>query len=100
MVHTEILPIRLSFEGDIHDRRATLVAGETVRVETRQILDSDSLCHLDDLYYAPLSTLDHAMPAFTLHNSFEGVGLDVHFSAPRRSSAYVGTFSVGSTRTD
>lgn len=100
VVRTEMLPIQFSFEGSIHDRRATLVAGETVRVETRRILDSDSLCHLDDLYYAPLSTLDHAMPAFTLHNSFEGVGLDVHFSAPRRSSAYVGTFSVDGTSTD
>jgi len=100
VVRTEALPIRLSFEGSIHDRRATLVAGEMVRVETRRIRDSDSLCHLDDLYYAPLSTLDHAMPAFTLHNSFKGAGLDVHFSAPRRSSAYVGTFSIGGTSTD
>jgi hypothetical protein len=100
VVRTEALPIQLSFDGSVHDRRATLVAGKTVRVETRQILDSDSLCHLDDLYYAPLSILDHAMPAFTIHNSFEGAGLNVHFSAPRRSSAYVGTFSIGRTHTD
>ena len=77
-----------------------MTAGDLVRLETRQIKDTDSLCHLDDLYYAPLAALDHAMPAFTLDNRFGGEGLGVRFSAPRRSSAYLGTFSMGVAHTD
>jgi hypothetical protein len=100
VVRTETAPIRFDFDGNIHARRATMTAGDMVRVETRQIRDSDSLCHLDDLYYAPLAALDHAMPAFTLENRFGGEGLGVHFSAPRRSSAYLGTFSMGVAHTD
>lgn len=91
---TETAPITLDFHGNMHARKATLTAGEIVKIETRAIKGSDSLCHLDDLYYAPLAELDHAMPAFTLENRFSGQGLGVTFSAPRRSSAYLGTFTV------
>ena len=100
VVHTEDLEVHFNFHGSIHERRVTVTAGDMVRVETRPIRESDSLCHLDDLYYAPLAVLDHAMPAFTLQNSFGGEGLGVHFSAPRRSSAYLGTFSIGASSTD
>jgi len=94
VVRTEAAPIAIDFHGDMHARRATLTAGNLVRIETRAIKGSDSLCHMDDLYYAPLAELDHAMPAFTLENSFSGDGLGVKFSSPRRSSAYLGTFTV------
>ncbi len=100
VVRSETAPIRFDFDGDIHARRATMTAGDLVSLETRRIEDTDSLCHLDDLYYAPLAALDHAMPAFTLDNRFGGEGLGVRFSAPRRSSAYLGTFSMGVAHTD
>ncbi len=100
VVRTEVAPIALDVHGDFHARRATLTAGDLVRVETREIEETDSLCHLDDLYYAPLVELDHAMPAFALENRFDGQGLGVIFSAPRRSSAYLGTFGGGAVHTD
>lgn len=100
VVHTEDLGIHFNFDSSIHERRVTVTAGDMIRVETRPIRDSDSLCHLDDLYYAPLAVLEHAMPAFTLQNRFSGRGLGVHFSAPRRSSSYVGTFVIGGSSTD
>jgi hypothetical protein len=100
VVRTEIAPISLDVHGNIHARRATLTAGNLVRVETREIEETDSLCHLEDLYYAPLVELDHAMPAFALENRFDGQGLGVIFSAPRRSSAYLGTFGGGAVHTD
>jgi hypothetical protein len=100
VVRTEIAPISLDVNGDIHARRATLTAGNLVRVETRAIEDTDSLCHLDDIYYAPLVELDHAMPAFALENRFDGQGLGVIFSAPRRSSAYLATFGGGAVSAD
>ncbi len=100
VVRTEVAPISLDVNGDIHARRATLTAGNLVRVETRAIEDTDSLCHLDDIYYAPLVELDHAMPAFALENRFDGQGLGVIFSAPRRSSAYLATFGGGAVSAD
>lgn len=100
VVHTEDLEVYFNFGVGVHDRRATLTVEDMISVETRPIFDSDSLCHLDDLYYTPLAVLDHAMPAFTLQNSYKGEGLDVQFSAPRRSSAYLGTFSIGIVQTD
>lgn len=95
IVRTDAAPIALSFDGSIHDRRATLTAGDVVKVRTRPIQASDSLCHLDDLYYGPLVKLDHAMPAFSMQTRFVGEGLDKQFNGANRSNAFVGTFSLG-----
>lgn len=95
IVRTEAAPIQLSFDGSIHQRRATLTAGDLVKVRTREIRGSDSLCHLDDLYYGPLMKLDHAMPAFSMQTRFQGEGLGTRINAVNRSNAYVGTFSLG-----
>lgn len=94
VVHTDSAPIEIDFHGDLHDRVATLRAGEIVSLETREIRDTDSLCHLDDIYYEPLVSLQHAMPAFAIEQSFRGDGLGHQMREYRRSSAYVGTFSV------
>lgn len=94
VVHTDVAPIEIDFHGDLHDRVATLRAGEIVSLETREIRDTDSLCHLDDLYYQPLVQLDHAMPAFAIEQSFRGDGLGHKMREYKRSSAYLGTFSV------
>lgn len=94
VVHTDVAPIEIDFHGSLHDRVATLRAGEIVSLETREIRGSDSLCHLDDIYYQPLVSLDHAMPAFAIEQSFRGDGLGHKMHEYRRSSAYVGTFAV------
>ena len=94
VVHTDTAPIEIDFHGNLHDRVATLRAGEIVSLETREIRGSDSLCHLDDIYYQPLVALDHAMPAFAIEQSFRGDGLGHKMREYRRSSAYLGTFAV------
>ena len=94
VVHTDTAPIEIDFHGNLHDRVATLRAGEIVSLETREIRDADSLCHLDDIYYQPLVGLDHAMPAFAVEQSFRGDGLGHQMREYRRSSAYVGTFTA------
>ena len=94
VVHTDTAPIEIDFHGNIHDRIATLRAGDIVSLETREIRGSDSLCHLDDIYYQPLVTLDHAMPAFAIEQSFRGDGLGHKMREYKRSSAYLGTFAV------
>lgn len=94
VVRTESAPIAIDFHGNMHDKVATLKAGEFVALETREIRNSDSLCHLDDIYYTPLVDLDHAMPAFALEQSFSGDGLGHRMHEYSRSSAYLGTFTV------
>lgn len=94
VVHTDTAPVEIDFHGSLHDRVATLRAGEIVSLQTREIRGSDSLCHLDDIYYQPLVALDHAMPAFAIEQSFRGDGLGHQMREYRRSSAYLGTFAV------
>lgn len=94
VVHTDTAPIEIDFHGNLHDRVATLRAGEIVSLQTREIRDADSLCHLDDIYYQPLVALDHAMPAFAVEQSFRGDGLGHRMHEYRRSSAYLGTFTA------
>lgn len=93
-------PISMSFEGGMHARRATVEVGDLIEVRTRPIRESDSLCHLDDLYFTPLVSLDHAMPAFGIQTRFDGEGLGVRFDERNRSNAYIGTFEMGETVSD
>jgi hypothetical protein len=95
IVRTDAAPINLNFDGGIHQLRATLTAGDLVKVQTRPIVKSDSLCHLDDIYYGPLVRLDHAMAAFSTQTRFHGEGLNTRFDGVNRSNAYLGTFSWG-----
>ncbi|MCY4588393.1 MAG: DUF1326 domain-containing protein [Bryobacterales bacterium] len=93
-------PISMSFEGGMHARRATVEVGDLIKVRTRPIRESDSLCHLDDLYFTPLVSLDHAMPAFGIQTRFDGEGLGVRFDERNRSNAYIGTFEMSETVSD
>ncbi len=93
-------PISMSFEGGMHARRANVEVGDLIKVRTRPIRDSDSLCHLDDLYFTPLVSLDHAMAAFGIQARFDGEGLGVRFDERNRSNAYIGTFEMSETVSD
>jgi hypothetical protein len=97
VVRTDAAPISVQFDGGIHARKATLTAGDLVSLKTRPIQQTDSLCHLDDVYYNPLVKLDHAMAAFALESHYSGNALDVTFSSHNRSSAYLRAFSVGAS---
>lgn len=93
-------PISMSFEGGMHAKKATVEVGDLVKIRTRAIFESDSLCHLDDLYFTPLVKLDHAMPAFGMQTQFAGEGLGVRFNEHNRSNAFIGTFQMNETVSD
>jgi hypothetical protein len=95
-----VAPISMSFEGGMHAKQATVEVGDLVKVRTRAIFESDSLCHLDDLYFTPLVKLDHAMAAFGLQARFSGEGLGVRFNEYNRSNAFIGTFQLNETVSD
>ena len=72
---------------------ARLRAGDLVKLETRALEVGDHHCGNEDVYYPPLTNVEHAVPAYALANSFTGKGLDTTWSCPLKRSAFIGTFS-------
>ncbi len=81
-------------DNNLHTATATLTAGDLARIETRALTEADQICHHEDVYYPPLVALDHAMPAFTLANSFQGAGLGTTWDSPGKRSAFLGSFHL------
>ena len=95
VVRTEARSITFS-AGDMHSRQAKMVAAELAKVETRALAETDKICHNEEVWYKPLTQLDHAMAAYTVEQSYRGKGLNTTWSYPGKRSAYVGTFSTSS----
>jgi len=88
-------PIDLTVEnGNIHGGAAHLTAGSLAAVRTRAMQAADHTCGNEDIYYPPLTTLEHAMPAFALEDAYQGDGLGETWKNGPRRSAFVGTFRV------
>lgn len=93
VVRVEAAPINLEIAQGSEHGSAKLVAGPFARIETRSLCAGDHLCGNEFVYYPPLVHVAHAMPAFTLRDSFQGQGLNVVWSHVDKRSAFVGTFS-------
>jgi hypothetical protein len=86
---------RIRFTMDpAHHGYATLEAGNLARITTRAIMESDSICHNEEVFYEPLaSNLTHAMPAVASLASYTGDQLGATWTDSNRRSAFVGNFS-------
>ena len=94
VVRVDYRPIELTLaNNDLHSMQATLQAGELAKVQTRAMHDGDQICHNEEVWYQPLTNLNHAMPAYTLANSYQGDGLGTKWNSPDKRSAYIGSFS-------
>lgn len=91
LVRVDARPIAFS-SGGVHSRTAKMVAGELAQVETRALEETDQICHNESVWYKPLTTVEHAMAAFTVEQSYQGKGLGTVWSYPGKRSSYVGTF--------
>jgi hypothetical protein len=95
VVAVKSAPIELTIEnGNIHGGAARLTAGSLAEVSTRGMTEADHICGNEDIYYPPLTKLEHVMPAYALQNSYKGDGLDDTWSVPFRRSSFIGTFQV------
>jgi len=72
---------------------ASVKAGNLVEVNTRCLGGHDHLCGNEETYYPPLTSVEHAMPAFTERASFKGSGLNLTWEATGQRSAFIATFS-------
>jgi len=95
VVSVKSAPIALVVEkGNIHGGAARLTAGSLAEIATRGMTEADHTCGNEDIYYPPLAKLEHAMPAYSLENSYKGDGLDETWSVRFRRSSFIGTFQV------
>lgn len=94
VIATEAQPIRFTVDAS-HHGSASLEAGDLARITTRAIMDTDEICHNEDVYYEPLvSNLTHAMPAVASRSSYSGNHLGSTWNESNRRSAFIGTFVV------
>jgi hypothetical protein len=96
VVRVETAPIQFAFAQGEHHGAARVAAGRLARIETRSLRQGDRICGNEFVYYPPLIQLAHAMPAFTLEDSFQGQGLNVVWKHIGKRSAFVGSFSLPS----
>ncbi len=94
VIGVESAPIRVNVgEGENHGS-VSLEAGQLVSVRTRSLCSGDHICGNEEVYYPPLVSSSHAMPAFTLEDAFHGKGLDMNWTRHDTRSAYVGSFTL------
>jgi len=97
IVHVDYVPTMLDVPDDLHSGNAVLRAGHLATIVTRPLNHHDHICGNETNYYPPLTNVDHAMSAVALTDEFQGEGLDSQWSNHGRRSAYIGTFSEGTT---
>lgn len=94
IVRIDYRPIDLTFENDnVHSAKAVLTAGELARIKTRPINSKDHICANEEIWYLPLTKVNHAMPAYSLANAFKGKGLGTVWDTNGQRSAFVASFS-------
>jgi hypothetical protein len=94
VVRVEYLPIDMTLEGDVHNATARLTAGALASIQTRAIHKKDHVCSNEEVWYLPLTKVDHFMPAYTVANTFKGKGLDIQWSSPDKKGSFVANFQL------
>jgi hypothetical protein len=93
VVRVEYRPITFTLEDNsIHSKKAVMTAGELAKLETRPLSTGDQICHNEAVWYAPLTKLDHAMPAYTIANDYAGKGLGTTWNMSGNRGSFVGSF--------
>jgi hypothetical protein len=95
IVRVQYAPVELTVEGgDMHKGAARLTAGSLAEIRTRAMTEADHTCGNEDIFYPPLTRLEHAMPAYSLENAYRGDGLGETWSSRLRRSSFIGTFQA------
>jgi hypothetical protein len=94
VVEIKVTSFQMELGHHMHDAKASLRAGNLVRLETRAVSDQDHLCGNEGVYYQPLTTLIHSMPALAELDQYDGPGLGVVWTLHGKRSAFVGNFAL------
>ena len=93
VVRTEVAPIAMNVSRGQHEAHGTLQAGELAQIETRAVGAKDKHCGNEDVYYPPLTSTTHALPAVAIVDQFRGEGLGVSWTTHDKRNAFVGSFA-------
>lgn len=97
IVQVDYRPISLEYENnDMHSMKATLTAGTLAKIQTRAMNEGDHICRNEETWYQPLTKTTHAMPAYSVANTFQGHGLGTTWQSPDKRSSFIGNFAVPS----
>ncbi len=97
VVQVDAAPIEFAVEnGNIHGGAVRLTAGSLAEIKTRAMNAADHVCGNEDVYYEPIAKTDHAMPTYSLENSYTGDGLGAKWHNRLKRSSFVGTFQIPS----
>jgi hypothetical protein len=95
VVKVDFAPIELTIQdGNVHTATAKLTAGSLAQIQTRAMSAADHVCGNEDIWYPPLNSTEHVMPAYTLENSYTGDSLGETWHNRLKRSGFVGTFQV------
>lgn len=92
VIRVDSKPIVMKAGGDQPHGHASLIAGDTIAVQTRCLAEGDKHCGHDAAYYPPLTKVDDPMAAYTMHDKFTGKGLGVVWDDADRRSAFIARF--------
>ena len=93
VVRTEVAPIAMAVSHGHHEAKGTLQAGDLAQIETRAVAEKDKHCGNEDVYYPPLASTTHAMPAVAVTDQWNGAGLGVSWTTHDKRNAFVGSFA-------
>jgi hypothetical protein len=92
VVGVEALPV--SFQIGSQHSFATLTAGDQVKLSTRAVVESDMICHNEEVFYPPLAShLTHSMPVVSSESSYQGAALGINWDEFGRRGSFVGFFA-------
>ena len=93
LVDIRTAPIEARLGACIKAGCASVKAGNLVEVNTRCLGGNDHLCGNEETFYPPLTSVEHATPAFTELAAFKGSGLNLTWEATGQRSAFLASFS-------
>jgi hypothetical protein len=93
VVRVDYQPIELAVaNNNLHGMNVTLTAGTLAKIQTRAMNENDHICRNEEVWYQPLTKVQHAMPAVAVAHTFSGEGLGEKWSSPDKRSAFVASF--------
>jgi hypothetical protein len=95
VVRVEYAPISLDVaDNNIHSAKAKLTAGSLAAIQTRALMGTDHVCSNEEVWYLPLTKVEHFMPVFTMSHSFQGQGLDTRWNGADKRGSFLASFQL------
>ena len=89
---TATIDLEIDYHGE-HPVAGRVKAGELASIVARSLTANDHICGNEEVYYPPLASTAHSMPAVASLDQFKGNGLGVEWTLRDKRSAFVAQFA-------